>query len=180
MKRHTLIWLVLLLAPVLLGAQPPSAGGLEAAIVGGASASAVLQGWCADHGLPKLTAQRMTGAKKPADATILAALGARPGEKVAYRRVRLGCGAKELSEADNWYLPDRLTPAMNRQLEETDTPFGLAVRPLNFSRRTLAVKHAPDSDHLLEVRAVLLSAAGAPFSYVVEDYRRNLALTPGR
>jgi chorismate-pyruvate lyase len=99
---------------------------------------------------------------------------------VAYRRVRLGCGADILSEADNWYLPDRLTPDMNRKLDQTDTPFGLAVRPLNFSRRTLAAKHSPDVEHVLEIRAVLVSASGAPFSYVVEDYTRNLALTPGR
>jgi hypothetical protein len=180
MKRRMFIWPPLLFAPLLVGAQPASIDRLEAQIVGGASASDVLQGWCADHGLPKLKAQRVAGAEKPAGANILATLGARPGEKVAYRRVRLACGAVALSEADNWYLPNRLSGDMNRQLDETDTPFGLVVRPLNFSRKTLAAKHSPDDDHILEVRAVLISAAGVPFSYVVEDYTRNLALTPGR
>jgi hypothetical protein len=174
MKRRVFIWLTLLFAPLLVGAQPASIDRLGAQIVGGASASAVLQGWCADHGLPKLTAQRTAGAEKPADATVLAALGARPGEKVAYRRVRLGCGPDVVSEADNWYLPDRLTADMNRQLDQTDAPFGLVVRPLNFSRRTLEAKHSPDVEHLLEIRAVLVSGAGIPFSYVVEDYTRVL------
>jgi hypothetical protein len=180
MKRRPLIWLVPLFVLVLLGARPPAVGRLEAEIVGGASASAALQVWCADHGLPKLAAQRVAGAEKPADPAVLATLGARPGEMVAYRRVRLGCGSVVLSDADNWYLPGRLTPDMNRQLDETETPFGLVVRPLKFRRRTLDVKHTLEAGYYLEIKAVLVSAAGTPFSYVVEDYTRNLEVTPGR
>jgi hypothetical protein len=39
----------------------------------------------------------------------------------------------------------------------------------------LRARRAPDVDHILEVTAVLVSATGAPFSYVIEDYRRELA-----
>ncbi|PSD26806.1 hypothetical protein C7E18_12155, partial [Stenotrophomonas maltophilia] len=31
------------------------------------------------------------------------------------------------SEADNWYLPDHLSPAMNQVLDSTDEPFGRVV-----------------------------------------------------
>jgi hypothetical protein len=181
MKRRTLQGLAVVAAPILLGATP-SVERVEAAIVGGASASAILQGWCADHGLPPLVARRDRGAEKPPTPSVLAVLGVRPGEPVGYRRVKLACGAVILSEADNWYVPARLTRQMNRRLTATDAPFGLVVRPLHFTRRTLRTTRTPDADHILEVTAVLVSAAGSPFSYVIEDYRRELASksTPGR
>jgi hypothetical protein len=146
-----------------------------AAIVGGKSASVVLQAWCADHGLPPLLARRVRGAEKPPTPAVLAALAVRPDEPVDYRRVKLACGTVVLSEADNWYVPSRLTGEMNRQLDNTDAPFGLVARPLHFTRRTLRARRAPDAGHILEVAAVLVSATGAPFSYVIEDYRRELA-----
>jgi hypothetical protein len=180
MKRRALQGLAVVAAPVLLGAQAPSADGIGAAIVGGASASAILQGWCADHGLPPLIARRDSAAEKPPTPAVLAALAVRPGEPVGYRRVKLACGTVILSEADNWYVPGHLTLQMNRQLDSTDAPFGLVARPLHFTRRTLRARRAPDADHILEVTAVLVSAAGAPFSYVIEDYRRELGSTPGR
>jgi hypothetical protein len=58
-------------------------------------------------------------------------------EPVRYRRVQLFCGDKLLSEADNWHVPVRLTPEMNRLLDQTDTPFGRAVKDLEFQRLTL-------------------------------------------
>lgn len=179
MKRRWLLGLAVVAAPILLGAQAPSAG-IVAAIVGGESASIVLQGWCADHGLPPLLARRVRGAEKPPTPAVLAALAVWLGEPVGYRRVKLACGTVILSEADNWYVPRRLTRQMNRQLDSTDAPFGLVARPLHFTRRTLRARRAPDPDHILEVRAVLVSATGAPFSYVIEDYRRELGSTPGR
>jgi hypothetical protein len=54
--------------------------------------------------------------------------------------VRLICGGHVLSEADNWYVPARLTPEMNRVLEATDTAVGRVVQTLNFRRRTLSAK----------------------------------------
>jgi len=182
MKWRWLLGLTLLAAPVLLGAGAPSADGIVAAIVGGKSASVVLQGWCADRGLAPLLARRVGGAEISPTPAVLAALGVRPGEPVGYRRVQLACGTVILSEAENWYVPARLTRQMNRQLDSTDAPFGLVARPLHFTRRTLMATRVPDANHLLEVTAVLVSAKGAPFSYVIEDYRRELALppTPGR
>ncbi len=182
MKRRALQGLAVVATPILLGAQAPSADRIVAAIVGGESASIVLQGWCVDHGLPPLLARRVRGVEKPPPAAALAPLAVRPGEPVGYRRVKLACGTVILSEADNWYVPGRLTRQMNRQLDSTDAPFGLVARPLHFIRRTLQARRAPDADHILEVTAVLVSATGAAFSYVIEDYRRDLVSksAPGR
>lgn len=174
MKRRWLVGVAVAAAPILLGAQAPSADRIVAAIVGGQSASIVLRGWCADHGLPPLVARRARGAEKPPTPAVLAALVVRPAERVDYRRVKLACGTVVLSEADNWYVPGRLTREMNRQLNDTDAPFGLVARPLHFTRRTLRTRRAPDADHILELTAVLVSATGAPFSYVIEAYRREL------
>jgi len=109
--------------------------------------------------------------------------------------VRLRCGDKVLSEADNWYVPSRLTPEMNRALDTTDIPFGRAVKALHFQRRTLsatvlwsplpkgwemnppaaldqAVLAMPYA--LIEHRAVLTSPDGVPVSEVVETYTREV------
>jgi hypothetical protein len=54
--------------------------------------------------------------------------------------VRLACGGVTLSEADNWYVPGRLSAAMNQELETSDTPFGKVVRPLRFQRHTVSAE----------------------------------------
>ena len=111
-------------------------------------------------------------------------------EPVRYRRVQLKCGAVVLSQADNWYVPSRLTPEMNKVLDTSDTPFGKAVQGLHFQRRTLSAKLLwrplpegwemnraspsaavdPMPAFLLEHRAVLTLPDGTPFSEVVESY----------
>jgi chorismate-pyruvate lyase len=97
---------------------------------------------------------------------------------VRYRQVQLVCGTRVLSEADNWYVPALLTPAMNQALDQTDTPFGRVVAPLNFTRRTLSVRNLMGGravpSHVLEHRAVLSTGAGAPFSLVVERYTNQV------
>ena len=117
--------------------------------------------------------------EKPATAEVRALLGAAPDEPIRYRRVRLMCGPHVLSEADNWYRAGALTPAMNKTLDETDTPFGTVVRPLNFTRRTLDAGPGGEPGTVLRVRAVLLAGA-SPFSLVVENYRPALVAPPGR
>lgn len=141
------------------------------------SATAVLQRWCDDYGPGgmRIVAQRVRGADKPLPEAGRAALGSGADQGVLYRRVRLACGAMILSEADNWYLPARLTPEMNAALEATDTPFGVVVRPLDFHRRNLTSRTLYDAvttppPQVLQISAVLSTAAGGPFSYVVETY----------
>ena len=176
---------------------------LNAELLSHDSATATLQHWCDVHGgAPglKITAQRVRGQDKPADAEVRAALQAGPDEVLGYRRVRLACGGRVLSEADNWYRPGRLTPEMNQILETTDTPFGVVVTALAYHRRTLnsEVLYRPlprdweirprPADvpgsvlaiprELFRHRAVLSTPDGAPFSLVAETYSREILFRP--
>jgi chorismate-pyruvate lyase len=115
---------------------------LNADILASTSATQVLERWCREHelaGEPRLVAHRVTGVDKPPTAEQLQRLGVSDVSELRYRRVALRCGAFTLSEADNWYVPGRLTEEMNRLLDTTNTPFGIAVRPLQPYRRTIAV-----------------------------------------
>jgi len=167
------------------------------------SATLTLERWCADHRLAdpaRIAAERVSGADKPASAELREALDVKPDEPLGYRRVRLKCGDHVLSEADNWYVPARLTPEMNHVLETTDTPFGKAVAALHFRRHTLSADllwrplprgwemgatPAPQEagalmipDHVLEHRAVLSTPDGEPFSEVVETYTSEVLAFP--
>ena len=126
-------------------------------------------------------------------------LGVSMTDAIRHRRVGLRCGDRVVSEADNWYLPARLTAAMNRELDTTDVPFGRAVRSLDFRRRTLSSRllwlpllPASGADeglgaelaspvipyHVLVHRAVLTLSDGAPFSFLVETYTREILPLP--
>jgi chorismate-pyruvate lyase len=209
--------LLLLAAPGFAGAPPPwpdsLVGRLEALalieslsaeLLAHDSATLTLERWCADHRLSDpalIVAERVHEADKPATAEVRVALNVKPDEPLFYRRVRLKCGDHVLSEADNWYVPARLTPEMNHVLETTDTPFGKAVAALHFRRHTLSadllwrplpkgwemgVAAAPNEagaltipDHVFEHRAVLSTPDGEPFSEVVETYTGEvLAFAP--
>jgi chorismate-pyruvate lyase len=114
---------------------------INAELLASTSATLTLESWCREHGLatdPRIVAQPAGGAEEPVTAEQRQRLRIDAGEPVRYRKVRLACGSKVLSEADNWYVPGRLTPAMNEALERTDTPFGKAIQPLNPFRRTFA------------------------------------------
>ena len=164
---------------------------LNAELLSHDSATAVLQAWCDAYGPGglKIVAQRVRGQDKPPSEAARAALALQPGQAIGYRRVRLACGGVVLSEADNWYLKERLTPQMNQVLDSSDTPFGVAVQALDFRRRTLSARllfqplrpgwpaAAPDETPLgplppevLQHSAVLTLASGAPISFVVETY----------
>ena len=152
---------------------------LRSRILAAHSATFALESWCADHKLaadPHLVAERLPGPDKPLTAAQRVRLGIGPDEPVRYRRVRLACGDRVLSEADNWYVPARLTPEMNATLDGTRTPFGRVVRTLAPVRSTVEVRGprsgaAPGpTDPLFEVDAVLSTGAGQPFCEVVETY----------
>ena len=145
-------------------------------------------------------AERAAGAEQAPTDEQRQLLGISATEPVRYRRVRLICGHHVLSEADNWYVPARLTPEMNRLLDTTDIAFGRAVQTLNFHRRTLSEKllwsplprdwemgaPLPERrgatltipDAVLEHRAVLALPDGTPFSEVVETYTREVLAFP--
>lgn len=170
---------------------------LNADLLSHDSATLTLDRWCARHHLAddaKIVADRVRGEDKPPPAAVRDQLHAGADQPIAYRRVKLRCGEHVLSEADNWYVPSRLTPEMNRTLETTDTPFGRVVRPLRFQRHTVSAKllwsPLPEGwdgggavlpratpgasltipDGVIEHQALLTRADGEPFSYVVETY----------
>jgi chorismate-pyruvate lyase len=176
---------------------------LNADLLSHDSATLTLDRWCAVHRLAspaRIVAERVHGAEQAATAEQRRLLGVSTSEPVSFRRVRLRCGGHVLSEADNWYVPARLTSEMNRVLDTTDTAFGRAVQALNFRRRTLSAKllwsplpqdwemGAPLPEgrgaalaiphKVLEHRAVLTLPDGTPFSQVVETYTSEVLAFP--
>ncbi len=165
----------------------------NAELLSHSSATATLEHWCAEHGLApdaRIVARLERGADKPLDESGWQLLALSPGSTLRYRHVKLFCGDKLLSEADNWYVPDRLTPEMNRLLDETDTPFGHAIRDLDFRRETLSAKllwppqtsqgYIGAPEHILEHRALLRTAAGTPVALVAETYTSGVLGFPSR
>src|SRR5882757_8734584 len=167
------------------------------------SATLTLEHWCDVHHLaspPRIVASRVRDIDKPPTPEQRRELGVAATDAVRYRRVRLMCGTLVLSEADNWYVPGRLTPEMNQLLDTTDSPFGVVVRPLHFQRHTLSstllwlplpvgwemdaasrrsvAADQPMPAQLLEHRAVLTLPDGTPFSEVVETYTDKVLAFP--
>lgn len=170
---------------------------LNADLLSHDSATLTLERWCARHQLAatsKIVADRVVGENGEVPADVRTQLRADPDQSIAYRRVKLRCGDRILSEAENWYVPSRLTPEMNRALATSDAAFGRIVLPLRFRRHTLSARllwsplpegwdigsaPLPKSnadvalsvpDHVIEHRALLTRFDGVPFSYVVETY----------
>jgi hypothetical protein len=177
---------------------------LNAELLGHDSATLTLDRWCDAHHLAspaKVVAVRDRDAAKPPTAEQRKVLGASESEPIRYRRVKLVCGGHVLSEADNWYVPSRLTPEMNQQLETTDIAFGRAVQALHFQRRTLSAKllwsplpegwdmappALPDAHasalqvphEVLQHQAVLVLPDGTPISQVIETYTEQVLAFP--
>lgn len=168
---------------------------LQVDLLSHASATETLERWCAAHGLAHpavVTAERVHDKTSPGDLSARQVLGVGPETRLGYRHVRLKCGKGVLSEADNWYVTERLTPAMIRTLDQTDTPFGKVVKPLGFSRHTLSSTllwprpgeprapmgkestPSPLPYFLFEHRVLLKTADGLPLSLVTERYTRNV------
>lgn len=183
---------------------------LNAELLSHDSATLTLERWCRRYGLadpPALVAERVPGVDKTPTEDQRRELRVSATDTVRYRRVRLLCGPLVLSEADNWYVPARLTQEMNQLLDTTEEPFGKVVRSLNFQRHTISAtllwpeilppdwERMPRSrlaklsepclpGRLLEHRALLTLPDGTPLSEVVETYTANvlairaLGLTP--
>lgn len=114
--------------------------------------------------------------------------------------MQLVCGNLVLSEADNWYVPSRLSVEMNHELDSTDVPFGKVVQSLHFRRQTLSAEllwsplpqgwdegvalppgtHGPlvIPAHVLQHRAVLVGQDNRAISLVVESYTSNVLAMP--
>jgi len=177
---------------------------LNATLLAARSATFTLDKWCADHklsGETKIHARLARDADKPITSEQRRRLQIGDEEPVKFRHVELACGDRVLSQADNWYVPSRLTAEMNRLLETTDIPFGRAVADLKPFRQTFAAEmlwhpleegwelREPPTDKpeqvleippkLFEHRALLYTPDFKPIAEVDETYtRENLAFAP--
>ena len=173
---------------------------LNARVLGAScTVTEILGNWCADHKMasePVVHARRITGTEKPVSPEQRQRLQVGPEEEVTYRHVELTCGGHVLAEADNWYVPSRIGPEINRVLTTTDTPFGRAVRGLTPVRENLSVemlwKPLPDGWELgppptskpetalampwriFQHRAVIYNDKHEPFSEVREIFTREV------
>jgi chorismate-pyruvate lyase len=173
---------------------------LNSALLAGSSATTVLEQWCAVHHLASpavVTARRDASVILAPSEDTRARLKLGPNETVGFRRVKLMCGDKVLSEANNWYAPARLTDAMNDALAHTTTPFGRVIAPFKAFRRTFSVERlwpAPPKDGaerpmdstataapgtaLFRHRALVLKPDGAPIAEVEETYLMDAVRLP--
>jgi len=149
---------------------------LSAELQSSRSATTTLERWCGERHFaepPTVVADVVKGAASVPTDEQLHRLDVTDRSEIAYRKVQLRCGDRVLSEADNWYVPARLTPEMNRLLETTETPFGRVVAPLEPYRRTFDVKTLwPGA--LFEHDAIVYTREQKPFSEVHEIYQRPL------
>lgn len=176
---------------------------LNADLLSHDSATLTLDRWCDTHRLAapaKVTAELDRRTMKAATNEQRKLLHVGAAVPLRYRHVRLVCGNHVLSEADNWYVPARLTAEMNHQLETTDIAFGRAVQALHFQRHTLSanllwlplpagwemgapVQAARTSSlqippDVLQHQAVLTLPDATPFSLVVETYTNAIFAFP--
>ncbi len=168
---------------------------LNADLLSHDSATLTLDRWCGAHHLADpatITAERIHDVDKAPTAQQRELLHVSPTEPIGYRRVKLHCGSHVLSEADNWYVPSRLTADMNQALDHSDVAFGRAVQALKFTRHTLsatllwmplpadwetrtpiATKHSAMlavPAYVLQHTAVLSLPDGTPISTLTEAY----------
>jgi hypothetical protein len=155
----------------------PEVAAFEANLAAHSSATAALQLWCDKRGIAPgatIAVEFMSGADAAAPTDIHATLGVSAEEPLGYRHVKLTCGALVLSEAHNWYVPARLTPEMNRQLAESQVPFGRIATSLQFTREPIASTRRGDPGCPLGAisthRALLRLPQGEPLALVVECY----------
>lgn len=176
--------LLVLIMPMATAVRTPSPTRLEATelnrrLLTNPSATATLRQWCAEHGIadPVVHAQVIKTPPPAASAVQRHELQVDANEPLGYRRVRLGCADHVLSEAQNWYVPSRLTPEMNATLGTSDIPFGTVVAPLHISRHNLATEYlwqhgSNPSAQLFRHRALVLDGNGRPIAEVIETYQR--------
>uniref|UniRef100_E6VCY5 Uncharacterized protein n=1 Tax=Rhodopseudomonas palustris (strain DX-1) TaxID=652103 RepID=E6VCY5_RHOPX len=121
----------------------------------------------------------------------------RDGETLRRRRVWLHWGDRVLSEAENWYIPERLPPAMRDAVADGLRPYGAVVAGLRPKRVTTTVLRtddiacdrfddeeilarlartrgfSPPQAFVLHIHAVM-TASGVVLAELREHYRREL------
>lgn len=131
------------------------------------SATAVLQERCS-----KPIRVLRLAVDRPVSEETLAHLAVESADQVLTRHVRLLCGDIPLSDAWNWYVPERLSAEMNTLLERTDIPFGRVVRRTAFRREVLEARFPTETSGIVLQNRALLRRGNddAPIALVVENY----------
>jgi hypothetical protein len=149
----------------------------EANLAAHSSATEALRVWCQARGIAdaeRIAARFVRGADAAPPPGLREALGVSGDEPLGYRHVQLVCGEAVLSQAHNWYVPARLSPEMNRQLAESDLPFGRVAASLAFTREPIASARRGDPacpDGAISThRALLRLPGGRGLAMVVECY----------
>ena len=83
-------------------------------------------------------------------------------------------GTLPLAAAENWFVPQRLTAAMNEALDETEVPFGTVIAALRPLRRILATSIQPQPEIILEQVALIRSGSGLALALLKEGYLPDL------
>lgn len=155
----------------------PVIAAFESNLAAHASATKALSQWCQARGIGpvgQITVQFVPGADAAPPTDLRQTLGVSAEEPLGYRHVKLVCGSVVLSQAHNWFVPARLTPEMNRQLAESDVPFGTVAASLAFSREPIASARRGDpgcpAGAISTHRALLRLPDGEPLALVVECY----------
>ncbi len=94
----------------------------------------------------------------------------REGETLRHRHVELMAADRVVSEADLWYLPDRLPRELVATLETTPIPFGRVMQPLRLKRVPFSARFPADRKVRMEHRAVLTLPDGTGVAEVWERY----------
>ena len=164
-------------------AQHPQLAHFEATLAAHDSATLALAHWCAARHIAnpaQIIAQPITGADTTPPPGLRDNLGVSASTPLAYRHVALVCGTLVLSQAHNWYVPSRLSPAMNTTLTTTHTPFGTVLAPLAFRRERLASLHGATppcpANTVLSHTALLRLPNGTPLAQLVECYTPSILL----
>lgn len=154
-------------------AMAETAAHLNLALRAEPSATRVLQAYC-QRIAPgvAITAISLPTDDRPVPALLHARFALAPDETIRTRHVSLRCGMLVLSDAWNWYIPERLTPEMNRELGTSTTPFGRVVAALRFHREHISSETTSLPAGILLRNTAMLKRGrdNLPFSLVVENY----------
>lgn len=138
-----------------------------------------LEAWC-DYSFP---AERITFARNgrmtiryPDD--VLEALQPRPHEWVEARNATIVRGGCVLSEADEWFVPERVPPYVRIALRASSLPFSVVVRGLRPERQITAARLAAaaptGATPVLEHRVVYFDARRRALAVTLERYNGAL------
>ncbi len=142
---------------------------LHAALLAADSATSVLESF-----FGAITVQRRDQPPSPNEG-LRERLRLTADDVLRHRAVRLVAGDKMLSQAELWYVANRLPAERVQTLATSDTPFGRIMKPLGLKRIVLETQLcAPAEDCSLVHRAILVEPRGLPVAEVYERYAKGL------